>query len=546
MKSKPNSATSQEANQSFDLFSWRETFVLNVLRISCLLGVPLLIIAYPTATLSDRILYVTSYLIIIAVTLGPVSYLVRAYVFLVILFAIGFINLFILGTWSDANVFFIASIFLSAIFLDRRVDIIVLASSILVTATFGILQLIGFVQIRTQVVATFSLIDWAIYIVDFGVMGSLIVAAVRQFKRVFIRIVQEAQTALSKTSIERITLEERITEQTNALENRMLQLRNSIATTRAIAKIQNVSELIEETTKQISEKFQYYHTGLLILDEKKQFAYLQASSSDVGQKFIGQTFNIEPDRKSPLSNAVELKRAIITTDIEQKNFFADEKFPLTRSRMILPLIVRGEIIGLLDLHSDQPNSFDIEDAEILQTLADLTAITFDNARLVNETQNLVSQLELNTTLQTQHTWSKLTSRQMPAYQYTPAGVRPIFSREKRSDEEEGLQVPLVLQGQTIGNIRLKRKSQTRAWSEREKAVIEKIADQVSLALENSRLVEEAQKSAARDQVIANISTRIRETLDIEAVTRTATAELRRVFDLKEAEIILSTPKRELQ
>ena len=89
-----------------------------------------------------------------------------------------------------------------------------------------------------------------------------------------------------------------------------------------------------------------------------------------------------------------------------------------------------------------------------------------------------------------------------------------------------------------------RKGYATEWSERERALVEKIADQVALALENSRLVDEAQKSALRDQMIANISTRVRETLDVESVVRTAATELRRVFDLKEAEISIGSPQAE--
>ncbi len=105
-------------------------------------------------------------------------------------------------------------------------------------------------------------------------------------------------------------------------------------------------------------------------------------------------------------------------------------------------------------------------------------------------------------------------------------------------------MPLILYGQNIGTIKLKRKGYATEWSERERALVEKIADQVALALENSRLVDEAQKSALRDQMIANISTRVRETLDVESVIRTAATELRRVFDLKEAEISIGSPQAE--
>ncbi|MBK9209286.1 MAG: GAF domain-containing protein [Anaerolineales bacterium] len=99
--------------------------------------------------------------------------------------------------------------------------------------------------------------------------------------------------------------------------------------------------------------------------------------------------------------------------------------------MMLPLTVRGEVIGVLDLHSEQPQAFTPQDAEIMQTLADLIAISIDNVRLIDETKALINQLESNTSIQTKQTWTKLTSRHTPAYQYTPAGVRPIFSSNKK-------------------------------------------------------------------------------------------------------------------
>lgn len=256
-----------------------------------------------------------------------------------------------------------------------------------------------------------------------------------------------------------------------------------------------------------------------------------------GKQLIGQAFRVESDRRNIINLVVTQNRHVITSDSDGSAFTRDVNFTLTRSRMLLPLAVRGNILGILDIHSEQPQAFSSQDAEILQTLADLVAISFDNARLINETKSLVSQLEMNTNIQTERTWRKLTSRQKPAYQYTPAGVRPVFSTNKK-DNDDGLHIPLVLHGQKIGMIKLKRKGEAAHWSERERVLVEKIADQVALALENSRLVDEAQKSALRDQVIANVSTRVRETLDIESVVRTAATELRRAFDLKEAEILI--------
>ncbi|MGH7488403.1 MAG: GAF domain-containing protein [bacterium] len=312
-----------------------------------------------------------------------------------------------------------------------------------------------------------------------------------------------------------------------------------------MAQIENVPDLLETVVNATAEQFGFYHVGLYLLDERKKNAFLQAASSVAGQQLIGQGFRVEPDRSNAINLVTESRKPYIASEAAGNNFLKDPNFPQTRSRMVLPLAVRAEVIGLLDMQSEQLKTFHAEDAEMLQTLADLVAISIDNIRLVDETQALVLQLESYTSAQTSETWSKFASRHAPAYQYTPAGIRPLFSSHKPDETSgEGLQIPLVLHGQNIGNIRLRRKGSAQSWTEKERELIEKIADQVSLALENSRLVDEAQKNAQRDQLITNISSRVRETLDVESVIRTAATELRKVFDLKEAEISIGTPQAE--
>jgi len=424
---------------------------------------------------------------------------------------------------------------------DQRIDTIALLVSIFTYVLIATLQQLGLYQFRAADVPVTNLIDWVSCIIDFSIISIILIIAINQFKSEFTHVIQDVQNTFKTLATERTQLEERIRERTNELEARAIQLRSSADVSRTIAEIQDISELMESATKLASDQFGYYHVGLYLLDERKKTAFLQAASSAIGKQLIGQGFRIEPDRLNLISLVVEHNRPYITSDVDDVNFVRDTNFPLTRSRMILPLTVRNDVIGVLDMHSDQPQFFNTQDAEVLQTLADLVAISIDNVRLINETKNLVHQLEANTSVQTRETWTKFTSRHKPAYQYTPAGVRPLFANKKQ-DNLDGLHVPLMLHGQNIGNIILKRKGNTTAWSERERTLVEKVANQVALALENSRLVDETQKNALRDQVITNISARVRETLDVESVLRTATTELRRVFDLKEAEISIGSPQ----
>jgi GAF domain-containing protein len=459
------------------------------------------------------------------------------------IYAIGTNSILAWGPWLDGSVFFIAFILLAALLFDQRVDVFALLLSILTFSVVGILQQQGVYKFSAPNVPATAPLDWVAYTVDFSILSAILIIAIARFKEEFARVVNQMQNAFQSLIVERTQLEDKVRERTEELEAKTNQLRASTNIARNVAEIQDISILLETVTKLISEKFEYYHVGLYILDDQKKTAFLQSASSETGKQLIGQGFRVESDRRNAINKVIEKNGAYITSDTEDPNFIRDINFPITRSRMLLPLTVRGNVLGVLDMHSDQTKAFDGQDAEILQTLSDLVAISFDNVRLINETKSLVSQLEINTSFQARRTWSKLTTRQKPAYQYTPAGVRPLFSVDS-DDVTEGLRVPLILYGQTIGTIKLKRKGGIAEWSDRERVLVEKIADQVALALENSRLVDEAQKSALRDQMIANISSRVRETLDVESVIRTATTELRRVFDLKEAEINIGSPQTE--
>jgi GAF domain-containing protein len=535
-----NNSPSPQSLNFFDYKGWRVSFISTILRVTCVLGVAIILLSFSTATATDRVLFISLYVILLLITILRTKYSTRAFVLLFLVYTIGVNSILAWGPWLDGSVFFIAFIALSALLFDQRVDIVALAVSILTLIVVAIMQQWGGYQFRSPDVPLTTPGDWAAYTANFTITSAIIVIAIDQLKREFANVVKGMQNTFQTLATERAQLEEKVSERTDELESQARQLRSSAAISRTIAELQDISELIEMTTKLTSEQFGYYHVGLYLLDERKRTAFLQSASSVDGKQFIGQGFRVEPDRLNLVYRVVEQNRPYIASDIDSANFIRDVNFPLTRSRMALPLTVRNNVIGILDMHSDQPQTFSVRDAEALQALADLMAISIDNVRLINETKNLVRQLEASTSTQARETWTKFTSRHKPAYQYTPAGVRPIFASKKQGDGADGLSVPLVLHGQHIGNITLKRKGTATGWSERERILVEKVANQVALAMENSRLVDETQKSALRDQVIANISARIRETLDIESVLRTAATELRRVFDLKEAEISIGS------
>ncbi len=532
---------------AFDYNSWRERFILTILRISSFLGIGFTVFSFIQSNLlRDEIVFTSLLAILLAVTFLPTSYNVRAFTLLFITFAIGINGILTLGTWTDASLFLLAMIVLASLLFDSYVNLFALLISTVVLVVLAILQQSGIFTPSYPGTPAISVTDWAVFIGDFLLSSAILIIAIGQLNREFGRVIQQAQNSFKAVTTERAQLEDKVNERTEQLENKTTQLQASTNIARNIAEIQNIPDLLHAAVTATAEQFGFYHVGIYLLDIGKKVAFLQASSSAIGAELIGLGHRVDIDTKNPINISIEKNRPYIASDIGGTVFIKDPNFPITRSRLAFPLSVRGNVIGVFDMHSDQIQSLDNQDIEIIQTLADLISISIDNVRLLDETQTLVEQLRFYNSAQAVETWAKQTSRRSPAYQYTPAGVRPIFLLANKDEDviSAGLVIPLTLQGQKIGTIKLRRKGYSTSWSEKEKGMVEKIGEQIALALENSRLVEEAQKGAQRDQLIANISSRVRETLDVDAVIRTASIEFRKVFDLKEAEISIGLPQSE--
>jgi GAF domain-containing protein len=85
---------------------------------------------------------------------------------------------------------------------------------------------------------------------------------------------------------------------------------------------------------------------------------------------------------------------------------------------------------------------------------------------------------------------------------------------------------------------LRKRGEDAAWTTEDRSYLSAISEQLGIALDGARLYGETQFTAARERTISEATTRMRETLDLDALLRTAAVELRQVLGLAEAEIRL--------
>jgi GAF domain-containing protein len=105
-----------------------------------------------------------------------------------------------------------------------------------------------------------------------------------------------------------------------------------------------------------------------------------------------------------------------------------------------------------------------------------------------------------------------------------------------------LVAPITLHGEVIGVLGLHEAKDGRQWTADEIAVVEAVADQMSLAIENARLLEETQQRAERERLVAGITTRVRASVELEGIMRAAVQELGAALGADRAFIRLGTAR----
>ena len=106
--------------------------------------------------------------------------------------------------------------------------------------------------------------------------------------------------------------------------------------------------------------------------------------------------------------------------------------------------------------------------------------------------------------------------------------------------QAALSVPIKLRGQVIGAIDLHEADEARVWTEDEIALAQAVADQMAQALETARLFEQTRSRARREALTRQITERIRDAMDVDAMLQTAVQELGRALGAPRVYVRLTT------
>ena len=356
------------------------------------------------------------------------------------------------------------------------------------------------------------------------------------------------------------TLEQRVVDRTQALEQRAAQLATASDVGRAAASILDPEKLTRQVVDLVQDGFGLYYTGLFLVDGRNEFAVLEAGTGVAGRRMKETGHRLEVGGMSMVGAACANREARIAQSVgDEVVRFDNPLLPDTQSEAALPLIAGDRVLGALDVQSTKPVAFSDEDIAALQLVADQVAVAIANARLFAEAQSALEAERRAYGQIGRESWARLGRAQAgQGYYSDERGVSPVAEGTlpqtgvpwllevetatkagravvAASDSETAL-VPIKVRDEVIGVIDAHKPQGTGRWTVDEIDMLETLTDQLGAALDGARLYQETQRRASRERLIGEVTARVRKTLDVDAVLQTAIREVGEALGLAEVEV----------
>jgi GAF domain-containing protein len=506
--------------------------------------------------------YFVAYVVVVIVTLARrLSLTLRAALAVGLFYVVGVSSILSRGPLGPGALYLLIAPLVLSILFTRKIGAVAAVASIVVYTGL----IVGFQQGRLSPSAGYDLARWS-SILDLGGSFAMLVAvaALAQWmsNSAWLGALREAEGKRSEAVGAQTLLEERTKAMAAAnaqLQKRALQLQTVAEVSQAVALVLTPDALPQRVVDLIRERFDLYFAGLFLVDESGRWAVLRAGTGEAGRRMLAEGHRVAVGEESAVGWCVANAQARVALDVgEEPTLFPDPLLPETRSQAVLPLISRGRLLGAVDMRSTEGEAFSRQDIPALQTLADQVAVTLDNAQVLAQTQMKLEEVEASQRRQARVRWTGWApGAGVPFYQRTQGDAAPLVDTAlpgideamvrgeivESADDGAGeavLLAPINLRGEIIGVLGLHEAEGERHWTADEIDLIKAVADQMALAMENARLLAETQHRAERERQLAEITSRVRASVEVDAILQTAVRELGRALGASDALIRLGT------
>jgi PAS domain S-box-containing protein len=359
-------------------------------------------------------------------------------------------------------------------------------------------------------------------------------------------------------SAERAEIERRLQE---SAERRGRQVQIATRVAQEITAAPDLTILYEQVVILIKEQFGYYHTQLLRYDAAANAVVLVVGYGEVGKQMLAAGHRL-PLGVGLVGTAAATGRSVLRANVAaDANWRPNPLLPATKGEIAVPIMLREQVLGILDVQSDKEDSLDTEDQLLLEGLCGQIAAAIEGTRLRQEMADRLEDMHRLQRFFSQEGWQAHQSRLehgLHGYLYDQAAVRPL-TRETLPNTNNGhldssaplvesgdqpatsgrstITSPLAVRGAVIGALGIEYE-EDRPLLPEDEALLESISVQVAEALESARLLEQTQKRAGELETVARVSTAASTILQVDKLLQTVVDLAQERFGLYHVSIFL--------
>jgi PAS domain S-box-containing protein len=322
-----------------------------------------------------------------------------------------------------------------------------------------------------------------------------------------------------------------------SLQKRGEQVELTTQVVQEIATARDISTIFEQVVTLVKERFNYYHAQIFRYSPTADAMQLVAGYGETGAKMLKVGHKLQVGQ-GVVGTAAATGKATLASDVTQdKDWRPNPYLPNTQGELAVPIKFQDEVLGILDVQSGTAGFLSQDDVLLLENLAGQIAIAIENARLRDEMEIRLEEIE-----SLYHSISKTqgsTSDDNIALSFKPGQgaveqnidqwleeiERSILQKSTYIERSPNGQdaslaiVPVNMRGEIIGALGIQ-PSDLQELSQEDLEMLEAVSDQVAQALENARLFRQTKSRSEELASLNEIISAASQTLDMNTILET--------------------------
>lgn len=324
----------------------------------------------------------------------------------------------------------------------------------------------------------------------------------------------------------------------------------------ATTSILDSRQLMPEVVNQIQATFNYYHVHLYLFDASGKELEMVAGTGGAGQEMLAKGHKI-PIGKGLVGRAAQINQEVLASNVSQHpDWLPNPLLPDTKAEAAVPISIENQVLGVLDVQQNSVDGLTRFDVDLLKLVASQVAIAIRNARLFAQVENALAKARAAQDQYLRRSWqgnirqsgqyhfarpnaaevdeaALRRAKQLALAQNKPniVEINNIDVGDSSDSKTQSIIAPITYRDKKIGVLQLHPANTGHTWAEDDLAIVEAVVDQLAQSAESLRLFEETRQLAAIEQLIGEISQKLRRAPTLDALVKTASEELNKALNV---------------